>query len=59
MMHLIVKRLEVPESLEVRCGRGWGIHTATGWGGEEVWVVEQSEGAWGGRKWTMEYKKEF
>jgi hypothetical protein len=36
MMHLTLKILEAPGSLEVR------------WGGEEVWDVEQSEGAWGG-----------
>jgi hypothetical protein len=28
----------------------------TGWGGKEVWEVEQSEGGWGG-KWNMECKK--
>ena len=26
------------------CG---GIHVETGWGGEEVWDVEQSGGGWG------------
>jgi hypothetical protein len=26
---------------------GGGIHVETGWGGEEVWHVEQSEGGWG------------
>jgi hypothetical protein len=30
---------------------GGGIHVETGWGGEEVWDVEQSEGGCGG----MEY----
>jgi hypothetical protein len=30
----------------------------TGWGGEEVWDVEQLVGEWGGgREWTMECKK--
>jgi hypothetical protein len=27
---------------------GGDIHVETGWGGEEVWDVEQSEGGWGG-----------
>ena len=36
MMHLTLKRLEAPGSLEVR------------WGGEEVWDVEQLEGGRGG-----------
>jgi hypothetical protein len=35
-MHLTLKRLEAPGSLEVS------------WGGEEVLNVEQSEGGWGG-----------
>jgi hypothetical protein len=30
-----------------------------GWGGEEVWDVEQSEGGWGARKWNMEYKRQI
>jgi hypothetical protein len=34
MMHLTLKRLEAPGSLEVR------------WGGEEVWDMEQREGGW-------------
>jgi len=33
MMHLTLKRLEAPRSLEVRWHGGWG--------GEEVWDVEQ------------------
>jgi hypothetical protein len=36
MMPLTLKRLEAPESLEVR------------WGGEKVWDVEQSESGWEG-----------
>jgi hypothetical protein len=37
---------------------GGGIHMETGCRGEEVWDVEQLEGAWGrGREWNMEYKK--
>ena len=43
MMHLTLKRLEDPGSLEVRWGGSGGIHVETG-GGEEVWDVEQSEG---------------
>ena len=52
MMHLTLKRLEAPGSLEVRWDGGWGIHVETGSGGEEVWGVEQSDGGWG---WGMEY----
>jgi hypothetical protein len=50
MMHLTLKRLEVPGSLEVRWGKGegGGIHVEIGWGGKEVCDVEQSEGGWGG-----------
>ena len=47
MMHLTLKRLEAPGSLEVRWGGGGSIHVEMGWGGEEVWDVEQSEGGWG------------
>jgi hypothetical protein len=36
MMHLTLKRLEAPESLEVRCGGGEGICVEMGWGGEGV-----------------------
>ena len=42
-MHLALKRLETPGSLEVRWGGGGDIHVETG-GGEEVWDVEQLEG---------------
>ena len=49
-MHLTLKRLEAPGSLEVRWGGGGGgsIHVETGWGGEQVWHEEQSEGGFGG-----------
>jgi hypothetical protein len=62
MMHLTLKRLKAPRSLEVRWSWGWGgIHVEMGWGGEEVWDVEQSEGGWGGAEngiWSvkMNYK---
>jgi hypothetical protein len=46
MMHLTLKRLEASGSLEVGVG-GAGIHKETGWGKEEVWDVEQSDGGWG------------
>jgi hypothetical protein len=46
MMHLTLKRLEVPGSLEVRWGGGGGIHVEMEWGGEKVWNVEQSKGGW-------------
>jgi hypothetical protein len=39
MIHLTLKRQEAPGSLEVRWSRGWG--------GEEVWDVEELEGGWG------------
>ena len=32
---------------------GGGIHMETGWGDEEVWDVEQSEGGW--QEQGMEY----
>jgi hypothetical protein len=48
MMHLTLKRLEAPESLEVRWGGGRDIQVEMLWDGEEVWDVEQSEGGWGG-----------
>ena len=47
MMHLTLKRLEVPGSLEVRWGGGWehphgdGGGMGGGGGGVEVWDVEQ------------------
>jgi hypothetical protein len=47
MMHLTLKRLEVPGCLEVRWGMGWGIHVKMGWDGDEVWDVKQTEGGWG------------
>jgi hypothetical protein len=28
-----------------------------GWGGKEVWDVEQMEGGWGRGEWNMECKK--
>jgi hypothetical protein len=48
MMHLSLKRLETPGSLEVRwVGEGGGdILVETGCG-EEAWDVKQSEGVWG------------
>jgi hypothetical protein len=53
MKHLTLKRLEAPGSLEVRWGGGGGIQVETGWVGEEMWDVEQTEGEWGGQ--GMEY----
>ena len=44
MMHLTLKRLEAPGVLrsgEVGVG---GIQVEMGWGGEEGWDLEQSEG---------------
>jgi hypothetical protein len=42
-MHLPLKRLKAPGSLEVR------------WGGEELWNVEHKEGGLG-VGWGMEYR---
>ena len=54
MMHLTLKRLEATGSLEVRWGGGGDIHMETGWGGEEVWDVEQSKVDGGGDKiWSI------
>lgn len=47
MMYLILKRLEAPASLEVRWDGGGGIHMETGYGEEEVWGMEHTEGGWG------------
>ena len=55
MMHLTLKRLEIPGSLEVSGVGDGSIHLETGWGGKEVWDVEQSEGGSGGQE--MECKK--
>jgi hypothetical protein len=33
------------------------IYVEIGWGGEEVWDVEQLEGRYGCREWNMECKK--
>ena len=46
MMHLTLKRLEAPGSLEVRWGGGWGHPRGDG-SREEVWDVEQLEGEGG------------
>jgi hypothetical protein len=46
-MHLTLKRLEAPNSLEVTWGGVGGILMKTGVG-EEVWDVEESEGGPGG-----------
>jgi hypothetical protein len=54
-MHLTLKILEAPGSLEVRWGRGGNIHEETE-GEEEVWDVGQSEGGQrgGGNKiWSV------
>ena len=57
-MHLTLKRLEAPGSLEIRWGRGGDIHVEMGWGGEEVWDVEQTEGGWGAGNgiWSVKNK---
>jgi hypothetical protein len=53
MMHLTLKELKEPGSLDIRWGRGWGIHVETG-GGEEMWDLEQGEVDWmGGVKYGI------
>jgi hypothetical protein len=57
MMHLALKRLEVPGSLEVRWGRGWE-HPRE----KKVWdggVECEADRGWMGRasKWNIECKK--
>jgi hypothetical protein len=49
MMHLTLKKLEAPGSLEVRWGGGGVGHPRGDRGGEEVWDVAQSEGGQGVR----------
>jgi hypothetical protein len=44
MMHLTIKRLEAPGSLEVRWGGVGDIHVEMGWGGEKVW--DRAVGGW-------------
>jgi hypothetical protein len=39
--------------------RSEGIHMETGWGGKEVWDVEQLEGGWEPRKWNVEYNNKL
>jgi hypothetical protein len=56
MMHLTLKILEAPGSLEVRWGGGGGgMHVETGWGGKEV----RRCGIWNSlrvdEQWGMEY----
>ena len=56
MMHLTLKRLEAPGSLEVRWDRGWRVGTSSWRQGsrEEVWDVQQSEGRLEGNKiWSF------
>jgi hypothetical protein len=52
MMHLTLKRLEAPVSLEVRWNEGWGMGSSS-WSqgdGEEIRDMEQSKGDRGGRR---------
>jgi hypothetical protein len=58
MMHLTLKRLEAPRSLEIRWGTGEGIHTWRRGG------VGRRYGMWsscrvdeGGEEWNMKCKK--
>jgi hypothetical protein len=48
MKYLTLKRLEIPESLELRWGGGWGHPSGdgVGWGGGVG--CEQLEGGWEG-----------
>ena len=55
MMHLTLKRLEAPGSLEVRWCGGWGHPCGNREDGEEVWDLEQSDCGSGEVGWEMEY----
>ena len=60
MLHLTLKRLEAPGSLEVRWNGGWGHPGGDRVGGEVVWDVEQWESRWGrGEEWNMECKNKL
>jgi hypothetical protein len=52
MIHLLLKRLEAPGSLEVTSHVGWG-HPH----GDEVWDMEQSQDGWGTRNGIWSVKK--
>jgi hypothetical protein len=59
MMHLTLKRLEAPGSLEVRCSWGWGHirGDGVGWSGG---VGCRADGGWmGAREWNMGVKNRF
>jgi hypothetical protein len=56
MMHLILKRLEAPGSLEVRWGGGWG-HPRGDKGWEEGMGCGSSGGwMWGKKIWSIKNK---
>ena len=59
MMHLTLKRLEAPGSLEVWWGGGGRDILMKTEGQEEVWDVEQSGWIGRGREWNMECKNEL
>jgi len=59
MMHLTLKRLEVPGSLEVRWDGCRGIHVESWWDGEGVWDVEQPGGWMRGRECNMGHRKQI
>jgi hypothetical protein len=58
-MHLTLKRLEAPGSLEIRWVEGGGIHVKTRWGGQEVWDVEQLEVGLGAGNGIWSVKNDF
>jgi hypothetical protein len=57
MIHLTLKRLETPRSLEFRWGEGWEhpFEDGVGWGGGVRCGTD--EGEWGGWEWNTECKK--
>jgi hypothetical protein len=59
MMHLTLKRLEVPGHLRPGGMGDRGIHMEMGWDSEEVWDVEQSEGGWGAGNGIWRIKKKL
>jgi hypothetical protein len=51
MMHLTLKKLEAPREFRGQVGWRVGASMKMGWGGEEVWNVEQLEGGQRGWGW--------
>jgi hypothetical protein len=60
MMHLTLKRLEAPGSLEARCGRGWAYPRGDRGGvGRRCGTCCSRRVDGGSGEWNMECKNEF